>query len=126
MAAVFSESETCRNLMRAFAGESQARNRYTFAASMAKKQSLYVVESVFRFTADQELAHARVFYDFLKPLAGEVICIEGSYPVDQQEGVQHLLRQPRVMSMRSMTRYMQNLPKPLRMRDLWRSPMPFE
>lgn len=60
----FLRAETCRNLMRAFAGESQARNRYTFAASMAKKQSLYVVESVFRFTADQELAHAGFFMTF--------------------------------------------------------------
>ena len=58
----FKTSQTKDNLMRAFAGESQARNRYTFAASQAKKEKLQVIEAVFRFTADQERQHARVFY----------------------------------------------------------------
>ena len=43
----FKNSETKDNLMRAFAGESQARNRYTFAAQQAKKENLYVVSAVF-------------------------------------------------------------------------------
>lgn len=47
--------------MRAFAGESQARNRYTFAASVCRQQKLHVVEAVFRFTADQEKEHAEIF-----------------------------------------------------------------
>lgn len=47
----FKQSETKKNLMRAFAGESQARNRYIFAAAQAKKQKMQVVEFVFRFTA---------------------------------------------------------------------------
>ena len=47
MGADFKNSETKDNLMRAFAGESQARNRYTFAAEQAKKQNLYVVGAVF-------------------------------------------------------------------------------
>ncbi len=42
----FKNSETAKNLMRAFAGESQARNRYTIAADQAKKEGLYVVQSV--------------------------------------------------------------------------------
>ncbi|MBQ5588537.1 MAG: rubrerythrin family protein, partial [Anaerotignum sp.] len=50
----FKNSETKENLMRAFAGESQARNRYTFAAEQAKEQKLHVVEAVFKFTAGQE------------------------------------------------------------------------
>ena len=49
----FKQSETKKNLMRAFAGESQARNRYIFAAAQAKKQKMQVVEFVFRFTAKQ-------------------------------------------------------------------------
>ena len=49
----FRNSETKDNLMRAFAGESQARNRYTFAASQAKKDGLHVIEAVFTFTANQ-------------------------------------------------------------------------
>lgn len=53
MSADFAQSETRLNLMRAFAGESQARNRYTFAAGLARRKNLYVLESVFTFTADQ-------------------------------------------------------------------------
>ena len=54
MAADFKTSNTKINLMKAFAGESQARNRYTMAASQAKKEGLYVVQRVFEFTANQE------------------------------------------------------------------------
>ena len=50
----FMKSETRENLMRSFAGESQARNRYTIAASAARKEKLEVVARVFEFTADQE------------------------------------------------------------------------
>ena len=44
----FSESQTRLNLMRAFAGESQARNRYTFAAAQASQAKLHVIEAVFQ------------------------------------------------------------------------------
>ena len=88
----FKMSETKENLMRAFAGESQARNRYTFAAEQAKEQKLQVVEAVFRFTADQEQEHAEVFYNHLKELAGENIQIDGSYPVDIYETVLEVLK----------------------------------
>ncbi|MBR4935489.1 MAG: rubrerythrin family protein [Anaerotignum sp.] len=88
----FKNSETKENLMRAFAGESQARNRYTFAAEQAKEQKLYVVEAVFRFTADQEQQHAEVFYDHLKELAGQNIQIDGSYPVDIYDTVLEVLK----------------------------------
>lgn len=88
----FQDSETCKNLMRAFAGESQARNRYTFAASTAKQQKLHVVEAVFQFTAGQEKEHAEIFYNHLKELAGETIAIDGSYPVDLTNDVVQLLR----------------------------------
>lgn len=78
----FRESDTKLNLMRAFAGESQARNRYMFAAEQAKKDKLYVIQKVFEYTADQEQAHAKVFYDYLKEFEGESICVDGGYPVD--------------------------------------------
>ena len=78
----FKQSETKKNLMRAFAGESQARNRYIFAAAQAKKQKMQVVEFVFRFTAKQEEAHAAVFYQHLKELSGETVQIDGGYPVE--------------------------------------------
>ena len=82
MSIAFEKSETHRNLLRAFAGESQARNRYTFAAGLAKKQNLQVIEQVFLFTADQERAHAKAFYDYLEKCSGENIAIDGTYPVD--------------------------------------------
>lgn len=81
----FKNSETAKNLMRAFAGESQARNRYTFAAGIARKEGLFVIESVFSFTADQEKEHGEIFYNYLKELGGETIFIDGGYPVDQYE-----------------------------------------
>lgn len=78
----FRESKTRENLMRAFAGESQARNRYTFAASAAKSAGLHWVERVFQFTANQEKEHAELFMKLLAQCEGENIHIEGSYPVE--------------------------------------------
>ena len=69
-------SETLQNLMRAFAGESQARNRYTFAAGLARRKNLYVLESVFTFTADQERAHAKVFYNLLEQVSGQNLQVQ--------------------------------------------------
>ena len=88
----FRESVTKENLMRAFAGESQARNRYTFAASCAKKEKLHVIEAVFRFTANQEKEHAEIFYNHLKELNGDSIMIDGGYPVNLSENIVELLR----------------------------------
>ena len=92
MAVDFKTSETAKNLMRAFAGESQARNRYTFAAQTAKKQNLHVIEAIFTFTADQEKEHAEIYYNHLKDLLGETIEIDGGYPVDTHDDVLKLLR----------------------------------
>ncbi len=75
-------SKTKLNLMKAFAGESQARNRYTLAASQAKSEKLHVVQSVFEFTANQEKEHAKQFYKRLKPLADTKITIEADYPIN--------------------------------------------
>lgn len=66
MAVDFSKSKTRENLMRAFAGESQARNRYTIAAKQASRDNLYSISQIFLFTADQERAHAEVFYELLR------------------------------------------------------------
>lgn len=86
------DSETKINLMRAFAGESQARNRYIFAASQAKKEGKHVISAVFGYTASQEEAHAKVFYNHLEELAGEKIVIEdASYPIDISESLAELL-----------------------------------
>jgi len=78
----FAKSETKINLLRAFAGESQARNRYNMAAEQAKKDNLTVVENLFNYIACQEQAHATVFYDHLKEANDENINICAAYPVN--------------------------------------------
>ena len=88
----FFESETKENLMRAFAGESQARNRYTIAAEKAREKGMYTIADVFLYTADQERAHAERFYELLKEFTGSTIFIDGGYPVDQQENLADLLK----------------------------------
>lgn len=91
MSIAFEQSETRLNLLRAFAGESQARNRYTFAAGLAKKKNLQVIEGIFTFTANQERAHAKVFYNLLQSVSGENLLIDGTYPVElYPELLQHL------------------------------------
>lgn len=92
MAVNFSESKTKENLMRAFAGESQARNRYTVAAERAEEKGMLTVADIFLYTADQERAHAERFYELLKGLSGETVHIDGSYPIDQQDSLEGLLR----------------------------------
>lgn len=70
-------TETEKNLLGAFAGESQARNRYTFFASKAKKEGLVQISQVFAETADQEKEHAKRFFSFLE---GGVTEITASFP----------------------------------------------
>ena len=88
----FNNSETKKNLMRAFAGESQARNRYTFAAAQAKKEGHAAIEAVFTYTAGQEKEHAEIFYNLLSASAGENISIDGTYPVDIADSTVKLLK----------------------------------
>ncbi len=92
MSISFEKSNTKVNLMKAFAGESQARNRYTFAASQVKKEGLNVLEKVFTFTANQEKEHAELFYGYLKPVFGTNISIEGGFPVDIYDNSLDLLK----------------------------------
>jgi len=70
-------SKTETNLMAAFAGESQARNRYTYSASAAKKEGLELVCRTFLEIADQEKEHAKRLFSFMK---GGEISITGSFP----------------------------------------------
>lgn len=92
MAVEFRKSETKDNLMRAFAGESQARNRYTFAAEQAKREKQQAISKLFIYTANQEKEHAQIFYNFLKELGGETIHVDGGYPVDITKDLAELLR----------------------------------
>jgi rubrerythrin len=63
-------SKTEKNLLTAFAGESQARNRYTYAASQAKKEGFEQISAIFAETAEQEKEHAKRLFGFLQ--GGEV------------------------------------------------------
>ena len=71
-------TQTEQNLLKAFAGESQARNRYTYFASTAKKEGYEQIAAVFLETADQELEHAKRFFKLLE--GGSATIYEACYP----------------------------------------------
>jgi rubrerythrin len=70
-------SQTERNLLMAFAGESQARNRYTFFSSRARNDGYMQIASIFEETANQEKEHAKRFFKFLQ---GGAVKIECAFP----------------------------------------------
>jgi rubrerythrin len=70
-------SKTEKNLLAAFAGESQARMRYTFFASAAKKEGYEQIAAIFQETADNEKEHAELFFKHLK---GGIVEINAAYP----------------------------------------------
>ena len=70
-------SKTEQNLLKSFAGESQARNRYEFFASVARKEGLEQIANIFQETALQEKEHAKRFFKFLE---GGMTEITASYP----------------------------------------------
>ncbi len=70
-------SKTEKNLLAAFAGESQARNRYTYFASVAKKEGYEQISKIFLETADNEKEHAKVFFNHLQ---GGDVEITATYP----------------------------------------------
>jgi len=73
-------SETEKNLLKAFAGESQARNRYTYFASVAKKEGFEQISGIFIETADNEKEHAKIFFEHLKNSEGRSLEIDAGYP----------------------------------------------
>ena len=79
-------TKTLENLMKAFAGESQARNRYTFYASVAKKEGYEQIAAIFTETADNEKEHAKVFFKhILEGMASELpitVHVDADYPVE--------------------------------------------
>ncbi|OPL15477.1 MAG: rubrerythrin [delta proteobacterium MLS_D] len=87
-------TKTAENLLKAFAGESQARNRYTYYASVADKEGYKQIKNIFIETADNEKEHAKRFYKFL--LAGfegelpATIEITSPYPVAQGSTLENL------------------------------------
>ena len=71
------KSETIQNLVNAFAGESQARNRYTFYAKEALKEGYNEISDIFAETASNEQEHAKIFYKFIP---AEHYLINAEYP----------------------------------------------
>jgi len=71
------ETQTEKNLMKAFAGESQARNRYTYFASKAGKEGFVQIADIFTETANQEKEHAKRFFSFLE---GGMLEITAGFP----------------------------------------------
>jgi len=69
----FRHSKTMVNLMKSFAGESQARNRYTFFASKARKEGFRQIEGIFEETAANEKEHAEVFYKLILEFNKETV-----------------------------------------------------
>jgi rubrerythrin len=75
-------TQTAENLAKAFAGESQARNRYTFYSKAAEKEGHIHIADVFKETAENERAHAKIFFDFLvQGLGKATIKVNTDYPV---------------------------------------------
>ncbi len=75
-------TKTADNLAKAFAGESQARNRYTYYSKVAQNEGYKQIEAVFSETADNERAHAKVFFDYLiEGLGNAHINVNAQYPI---------------------------------------------
>ncbi len=72
-------TETEKNLLKSFAGESQARNRYTMYAKVAKKEGFVQISNLFLETADNEYRHAKEFFKFLE---GGMVEFTADYPTD--------------------------------------------
>ncbi len=85
-------TETSENLARAFAGESQARNRYTFYAEYAKKEGHAVIEQEFKKIAENERAHAKTFYDLLVDGMGgpSNVNVDAGYPFETGDTLANL------------------------------------
>jgi len=71
-------SQTEKNLLKSFAGESQARNRYNYFAKVAKNEGYEQIAAIFEETADNEKEHAKRFFKFLE--SGEALEITAMYP----------------------------------------------
>ncbi|MCK9615077.1 MAG: rubrerythrin family protein [Candidatus Omnitrophica bacterium] len=80
MAKSIKGSKTEKNLLASFAGESQARNRYTYFASAARKEGFEQIANIFTETAENEKEHAKVFFKYLE---GSDVEITASYPAGQ-------------------------------------------
>ena len=114
-------TRTERNLLKAFAGESQARSRYVFFASKAKKEGYEQIAAVFAETAEQEKEHAERFFKFLE---GGHVEITASYPAGKICSTAENLRAAAQAKRRSGTCSTASSPTWRSRRDSPRSPTP--
>ncbi|MGI6253130.1 MAG: rubrerythrin family protein [Synergistaceae bacterium] len=85
-------TRTEENLMKAFAGESQARTRYTYYSSAARKEGYVQISNIFMETAENEKEHAKRFFKFLAAdVNGEMVTINADYPVALNDTAFNLL-----------------------------------
>ena len=75
MSELIKNSKTEQNLLKAFAGESQARNRYEFFAKIAKKEGYEQISNIFQETANQEKEQGKRFFKFLEGGEVEIVVI---------------------------------------------------
>jgi len=101
-------TRTEKNLLDAFAGESQARNRYTFFASVAKKEGFEQIAGVFEETANQEKEHAKRFFKFLE---GGMVEITSKYPAGISGRQPKTLKLPQKANTKNTPCCILNLPK---------------
>lgn len=85
---IFKDTETCLNLMRSFAGESQAHMRYQLYKQRAHEEGLHEIENVFKETAENELAHAHIFFKDLARNLGDATSVSASVPVNGEYPVE--------------------------------------
>lgn len=85
-------TKTAENLMKSFAGESQARMRYTYYASVARKEGFRQIEEIFLETADNEKEHAKLFWKHLVKygMNESVVEINAAYPVAYSDTLKNL------------------------------------
>lgn len=87
----FRQTQTFQNLTNAFAGESQARTRYTFFAEAASRNGYKHIEKIFQETAENEREHAKVFYRLLLNHAGAgIIHVNADYPLVEHDTLTNL------------------------------------
>jgi rubrerythrin len=107
-------SKTEKNLLAAFAGESQARNKYTFFASVARKEGLEQIAAIFQETADQEKQHAKLHFQLLNELGSTLENLKAAAAGENYEWTDMyptMASQARQEGFEEIARFFENLAK---------------
>lgn len=111
MKKVTKESKTAECLMKSFAGESAARNRYTYFSKIAREEGYLQIESLFLETADNERAHAKRFFKFLGEEFVEIVIGNAGYPAGSAKRLQKIFNLQQMASMKKTLFYIHLLQK---------------